>query len=365
MKLHVVQANEGDCMVLECSGAQPRYALIDGGPKKVYEDHCCGVLQSIAAGGGALDLMVATHVDTDHVIGLLDLLAELRQQRAAEERETIAVKAIWHNTFSQTVGSGGEIESRLAELLSLSSAVGAMTTTRAVLEGIQEGHILGVQAALLDVPVNEGFPDRVIRVDTAPGPISLGDAALRIVGPTATDIEALRRKWEQWLDENEDAIASGDFEVAARADKKVENLSSIMFVAEENGRRLLLSGDGLGAHLLNGLGEAGMLAAGGTFHVEVLKVPHHGSNANVTKGFFEKLTADRYVFSANGANDNPDFETLKWLVTTVKDQGREVEIIVTNETESTQQLAADYDDTEYGYTLTIMPAGSHSMTIDI
>ena len=39
-------------------------------------------LQNIAGRGGKLDLVVLSHVDNDHVIGLLDLMAELREQKA-------------------------------------------------------------------------------------------------------------------------------------------------------------------------------------------------------------------------------------------------------------------------------------------
>ena len=48
-------------------------------------------------------------------------------------------------------------------------------------------------------------------------------------------------------------------------------------------------------------------------HVDVLKVPHHGSSRNVEEDFFRDVTADHYVISANGKYDNPDAETLKMI----------------------------------------------------
>ena len=40
-------------------------------------------------------------------------------------------------------------------------------------------------------------------------------------------------------------------------------------------------------------------------HVDLLKVPHHGSANNLDEDFFERITADHYVFSGNGEHGNP------------------------------------------------------------
>jgi beta-lactamase superfamily II metal-dependent hydrolase len=47
--------------------------------------------------------------------------------------------------------------------------------------------------------------------------------------------------------------------------------------------------------------------------VDLLKVPHHGSDRNVTEGFFRQVTADHYVISADGRHDNPDPKMLAML----------------------------------------------------
>ena len=48
-------------------------------------------------------------------------------------------------------------------------------------------------------------------------------------------------------------------------------------------------------------------------HVDLLKVPHHGSANNLDDDFFERITADHYVFSGNGEHGNPERETLEML----------------------------------------------------
>jgi hypothetical protein len=49
-------------------------------------------------------------------------------------------------------------------------------------------------------------------------------------------------------------------------------------------------------------------------HVDILKMPHHGSDRNVDPIFFQRVTADHYVFSGNGEHGNPERGTLQMLL---------------------------------------------------
>jgi hypothetical protein len=76
---------------------------------------------------------------------------------------------------------------------------------------------------------------------------------------------------------------------------------------------MLLTGDARGDRILKGLEMLGLLKPRGTMHVDVLKVPHHGSANNLETGFFKRLAADHYVFSGNGEHGNPEREALEML----------------------------------------------------
>jgi len=54
------------------------------------------------------------------------------------------------------------------------------------------------------------------------------------------------------------------------------NLASLMFLAEENGKSILLTGDGHGDDILKGLAHHQALDANERLQVDVLKVQHHG-----------------------------------------------------------------------------------------
>ncbi len=365
LKLHVVQAEYGDCLLLEYGTASnPRYMLIDGGPTTTYERHLQGELQEIGASGGNLDLVMLSHVDNDHIIGLLDLLAELRQQRANGVAETISIDALWHNAFSQTIGSGNDIEARLQAVMAMAGAQ-AMTLADMAVQGIGEGHQLRLAAIALGIPINPGFASGFVRADDALDDIAFDNLSLHVVGPTQENLDELQNRWLKWLDNHEDALVSGDPFLMANADRSVPNLSSIMVLAEAEGKTILLTGDGRSDHLLQGLKQAGLLDSKGHMHVDVLKMPHHGSDRNMTKTFFKKVRADTYVISANGRDDNPDLATLIWMVETANRQGREIEIVVTNETLSTQKLLEEYDPEVFGYQLVVMEQGAFSIVVEL
>ena len=50
-------------------------------------------------------------------------------------------------------------------------------------------------------------------------------------------------------------------------------------------------------------------------HVSVLKVQHHGSEHNLDEAFCRAITADHYVFCANGEYENPDPRVVEAIIT--------------------------------------------------
>ena len=116
-----------------------------------------------------------------------------------------------------------------------------------------------------------------------------------------------------------------------------------MFMLESEEKKLLFTGDGLGKDVLDVLSEKKMLNPEGRLHVDILKVPHHGSERNVSAQFFDTVTADMYIISANGRDDNPSFLTLKWIIESGKKYNRKVTIVATNKTENIEKALQIYD----------------------
>ena len=335
--IRILQADYGDCFTLEYQdGGERRYALIDGGPGGTFARALGQEVARIAEAGGALDFVAISHVDGDHIGGVLELFAELEAQAAAGGPGLIAVRELWHNAFAKTIDTqGGAIQARFMAAMNNAAGATAMLNSTAALQGIWQGNQLRIRALQLGIGINPGFPDDVVVTDTAPD-IQKGNLRVRIVGPSRANLDELRQEWEAWLDRNEPAIASGDPRALANSDQSIPNLSSLMFLVEAEGKTALFTGDGRSDHLLGGLRDAGLLDGQDRLHVDVLKVPHHGSDRNATRGFFRAVTADTYIVSANGHPDNPDLATLIWIVESNREQGRQSRIIFTNETVSIQ-----------------------------
>ena len=104
-------------------------------------------------------------------LGLLAFLAELRSQAANGNAATIAVKAVWHNSFAKAIGN--DIQTRLANVLGAGAV--SMQEAGMAVRGIGEGNQLRIAALALGLPLNPGFPDDLILVDTAPPDLKFGD----------------------------------------------------------------------------------------------------------------------------------------------------------------------------------------------
>ena len=106
-----------------------------------------------------------------------------------------------------------------------------------------------------------------------------------------------------------DALASRGAE-----DREPPNGSSIAFVAEYRGMRVLLAGD---AHpdVLAAALEPLAKVEGGRYRVDLFKVSHHGSGKNTSPALARLLDCRRWVISTNGTrHGHPDQQAIARLL---------------------------------------------------
>jgi beta-lactamase superfamily II metal-dependent hydrolase len=304
--LEALKAEHGDCLLLHWGTASaPRRLLIDGGPAGVYRDTLRPRLMQLRKRGPvgrsgrlALDAVVVSHAHPDHIVGVLELFRELRRDRQQRHNARFRVKRLWHNSWAQLVATDLAAEN-LTPL-----AEEASPTVAAVLRSVERSRELARAARAIGLTPNRIFGGGVIKAGDA---VKLARGlSVSAIGPNAEQIAELRRKWrENWP-------TKSPVELAAFLDKNALNLASIVLVVTRGRKRVLLTGDARGDHIMRGLQDAGVLT-GGTAHFDLLKVPHHGSDRNVTVDFFRRLPADHYVMSGNGRHGNPEINTLRML----------------------------------------------------
>lgn len=359
LRLRVIQAREGDCLLLMHDSGVATRVLIDGGMTSIYRDHLRPVLADLADAQEALDLVVLSHVDSDHVRGLNAFFAELRDQRDEGEAPLIAVSELWHNAFSET-DDDGTVTPRLRSLQQIAgvasvSAAGALST-------VEEGSTLRGLARDLRIPVNAVRRGRPMLAGKPVEPIVVGGLTVTVVGPTQANLDAIRTQWSAWLDKLEAAPSAL---AAAALDKTAPNLSSLQLLVEAEGHRLLLTGDGRGDHLLDALRSLDLLDDEGKIEVDVLKLPHHGSIRNVPPDFFRRAIAKTYVVSANGRHDNPDLATLELLLASARAAGRTFELVATNRPATVDAFVRAHPPARNGYSLKVLPTGGHFIDVDL
>jgi beta-lactamase superfamily II metal-dependent hydrolase len=337
LKLHVVQAAQGDCLILQA--CPKRFVLIDGGPEGNAANHLVPTLAELAV--RRLDLAIASHVDNDHVLGLLELLKDIPLGAV-----NVAIAALWHNAFHQTVDAG---------TLRRVTAIAGDEAVR----GYREGGELATLAGDLKIPVNPDFAGGLVTVEDQPEGDPEDDLKLTVVAPDEEALARLRQDWEEWLQEAEQDAARGR---RPSLDSSPTNRSSIVVFAECGGRTALLTGDARSDEIERGLVRAG-ISSDGRLHVNLLKVQHHGSRRSTRPEFFSNVTADKYVVSANG--QNPHFESLAWLVDAARARRQKIDLFVTNAPPTVQRLVDERPQADFGYDLRIMKKGEHSHCIDV
>jgi hypothetical protein len=333
--LDVVRARKGDCLLLHYgSEDDPRLIMIDGGPRGVYGPHLKPRIEEIREARGlgkkdplAVDLLMVSHVDDDHIQGILDLTRELIQ----DDSRLVQVLSFWHNSFENIIGSTPtELTAAFTNQFGAASMGGdpsgltvdaeeeeeVIVSSLKVLASIQQGAQLRRDAVdNLQWPLNPEFDEGLILASETGEALDMEDGLkFTVVGPMLPELKKLHEKHQEWLKELEKKGKTPEEVLSAYVDKSVPNLSSIVVLAEAGEKKMLLTGDARGDKILEGLELVGLMEKGGTMHVDLLKVPHHGSANNLDNDFFERITADHYVFSGDGEHGNPERESLQMLL---------------------------------------------------
>ena len=320
--LEALQAYHGDCLLLHAgTTSKPVLLLIDGGPSGTWETSLQPRLEELRArraGDGALriDLAMVSHIDSDHVAGMVDFAGELVTAQQDSEPLRYDVRTLWHNSFDDVLGNNADdLRAAAIEALAVPLADRVADEIRAaglaVVASVAEGRELRDQATTLGWSVNEPFGGPVVLPREGVRTITLGPLKLTVVCPHAEQLEKLHDAWDKWLKKHPKDVANPASARPSR-DTSPYNLSSIVVLAECKGKRMLLTGDARDDHVLAGLDEAG-IAQDGKTHVDILKLPHHGSIRNMRAEFFASVTADHYVISADGRHGNPETETLELI----------------------------------------------------
>lgn len=319
--LEALEAKKGDALLLHYGkDSDPKLIVIDGGPAGVYAGTLKPRLDEIKKERSpndplAIRLVMVSHIDDDHINGILQMVKKLADLKEQNKPLPYDITTLWHNSFDDLLGN--EADEMVASLKTSVNAASSSTfsanlpvqrETALVLASVNQGRQLRDAAVRLGVGVNDGFRNLVmVPVQEKSRVFDVGDGLkLTVIGPDEERVRALQVEWDKQI------RTAGVAKVAEFADQSVFNLSSITVLATFKKKTMLLTGDARGDFVLAGLKRAKLLR-NGRIHVNLLKIPHHGSDNNVDTDFFRAITADHYVVSGDGEHGNPEVSTFQMI----------------------------------------------------
>ena len=339
--VEMLPSAHGDCLWIEYGTGQEVWRiLIDGGPAHTYSGLRGRILQ-LPSDDRYFELLIITHIDADHIEGIVRLLQDAEALNCHFER-------IWFNGREQ-----------LNQILDPAGApLGALQV-----------EMLGMLIADYEKRVgqrvwNAGLPDALAVIDRSTGALPVvdlpGDCRLTLLSP---DHERLLELKDSWRDEFRRAgVVSGDEAALRRALEETRSLRPLGDVLGEEGEpiedrfelpepegrdlepgpsdtlggsdseagadapfggddsrtngssvavlieypkdtprvRFLLAGDAWPSVLEASVGRM-LTGQNGRLALTGFKLPHHGSVANTRASLLRKLQCANYLVSTSGA----------------------------------------------------------------
>jgi len=308
IRIEVLPARLGDCLFVECVRADGTVwrMLVDGGPPDTWP-LLEARLRRLAPGSRHLDVVVVTHIDSDHIGGMVPFLAsELARD----------VGDVWFN------GRTHLGERRLSRSVDQGESVVAALTGPAAGGGAQP------------LPWNQAFGGRAVVTDPTSGFLEVAVAQgprVTVLSPTESRLTALKTSWTTFLHR---ALRARDRDlkgppdllrplddlaaIAARStsrDGSIPNGSSIALLVEHRGASVVLGADAFGPVLTAGLKAVAAARGRPALPVDAVKLPHHGSKSNVLPALVAAAPAQHYLVSSNGdVFNHPDDAALARVV---------------------------------------------------
>ena len=321
MELTFLDARQGDAIWVRWG--EGRQLLVDmgtSGTGRALADR----FRALPEDQRAFELLVVTHVDTDHIGGVLTGLVD------PAEPVPVTFADVWFNGWEHLNGLVPADER--SELEPMGGVQGELLT-----------------AWLRDHAWNDAFGRAAaIRTDTTLPRVELPDGlSITVLAPVQERLTELVPEWQlavaaalekgtltdvspglepmgpstaPTLESAVDlAILSED---PFKVDGSRANAASIALVLEHDGKRALLTGDATASELLGGLA---LLGAGERVPLDLVKLPHHGSRNNVSRELVQAVDCPLWVFSSDGTTfRHPDAIAVSRVV---RDSGPEPHLV--------------------------------------
>ncbi|MDO6737381.1 MBL fold metallo-hydrolase [Wenyingzhuangia sp. 2_MG-2023] len=368
--------------------------LIDGGYVDTFNNFIKPELLNLSSLDLSLNHLVVTHIDGDHISGIIKLLKE------NNSTSFIQIENIWHNSFKHIKEFNPNIKFKgksVKELQVNYNLKEEQTETTKDISSVQ-GSTLASILFENKYNWNAEFNGKAISIDIKTTIKLTDEITLKLLSPSNEKLSTLNKDWKKELyqkgystTEDLEGFSEIAFEslVALQKEQKLlkkknisttglnidelakstfyeddrsANGSSIAFVIEYKKKKLLFLADSHPSIIINSL-KSHYNEEDFPIYFDLIKVSHHGSQNNTNLELLKMITSQKYIFSTNGKTHNhPDKETIARIIhqktTNVK------ELFFTYPLESIEAFKNDELKQKYNYQITEMN-GSKPIKFDL
>ncbi|MDA1762336.1 MBL fold metallo-hydrolase [Bacillus cereus] len=348
IQIKMYPARNGDCFLISTGDIEKKHILIDCGFIETYEKFLKRDLLEIAQRNEKLNLMIITHIDSDHISGAIRFIED------NNENNFIEIDEVWFNAYRHLQfpkKDNNELKDSERGILEREIALGKSYFKRVNQLDIVKDEISAKQGSTLGALLLKGkynwnstFDGNAV-VTKNNQTINIDDFKIKILSPNEDKLNRLGARWvkelrkKRWnftINDNELFDDAYEFmqlmleeeskitisEISKQSqkelikleeyiekdypiDKSVNNGSSIAILIEFNQRKLLFLGDAHPDIIYDKLIEMD------EDDFDLVKISHHGSLKNTSNKLAEILGSTRYLFSTNGLkHHHPDAQSI-------------------------------------------------------
>tara|TARA_R110002049_G_scaffold286358_1_gene468122 strand:+ start:1161 stop:2210 length:1050 start_codon:yes stop_codon:yes gene_type:complete len=306
LELRILKANHGDSIIVsvEFDNIQ-KHILIDGGPSQTFEFQNRSMplkifLNVIKEKNQKIDLLVLTHVDDDHIGGLLSGFNKLSYLSELTNEVWFNSGKLISQHFKQNIES--------SNFLTLKDNSGSNTS---IGQGVKfEDHLTSLNI----------WSHELIK---AGDEFQKFGCIFKVLSPSIEKLDELLIKWEKEKPDSLTSSSKTDYKQTFsqllsydvfKEDVSIHNGSSIAFILEHEQKSIMFLGDAHPSIIIKSLIDLGY-SKRNKLKLDFLKVSHHGSKANTSEELLSLLDCNNFIISTDGSRHSlPNKITLARII---------------------------------------------------
>lgn len=333
LKIRLLPSGNGDCILIS---SETSFFLFDGGTASSYKEWKNEIVTL-----PKIDGLFITHIDNDHISGIIKLIQENEKHAAPN---LIEIGDIFYNGVEQILKDKiiNDVSNQ-NEFLRLNAYFDTSIQEKNI--GYSEGTGLSYLLKEFGYPINRGCTNGKFCRETTPG-LSFSGMKIDVIGPSISVLDKMKNDWDNELQrqrisnrilnkihaqsfekyvsnicsdedftgnisysvrKNLDALANSPY----HTDDSLANRSSICLLADFSGKKIMMLGDTNCETVIDWLNNKAISC----LSVDAIKISHHGSKKNINKELIKRVKTKNYIICTDGKlHKHPDMEALARIV---------------------------------------------------